>query len=128
MTALIDVAYVEYMWGQSVPSDDDQGRVEFLIEEASALVIEECAPYSSSWSETSCPTRVKQAVARMVISVMVQPTGTDVGVKAEQIGDYRVEWARPGQPMDVSLVEGLLRPYRSRAFSIQTPGAMDGAS
>ena len=126
MTALIDVTYVEQMWGQPVPTSDDDGRAEFLIEEASALVIEECAPYSAGWTSTSVPTRVKQAVARLVISVMVQPAGNDVGVKAEQIGDYRVEWARPAQPMDIALVEGLLRPYRSRSFSIQTPGAMDG--
>lgn len=125
MTALIDTDYVAAMWGQDLPDTD---RGDFLIGEASGLVIEHCAPTSAGWTATTAPTRVRQAVARLVISVLSAPVGDQAALKAEQIGDYRAEFIAGPPPMDLALVDGLLRPYRASTFSIVATVPMDGLS
>jgi hypothetical protein len=115
---LIDVSYVETIYGVQL---DDEVRCEALILIASDLVCEEVGtPYTA----LTAPSRAKQAVCDLVISAL--STDDEGSVKAEQIGDYRVEYARSRAAMDLGIVAHLLGPLRRGAYSVKTPLGVDG--
>ena len=129
MTALVDADYVAFSTGADVSTDPD--RVDFLIEVASGLVCERC---SVAWTDATAPVSVKQAVARLVsqaLAIGSDSTGSTgampPGIKAEQIGDYRVEFASAAVAMDMRSVDDLLRQWiRGSAYSIKTDLGFDG--
>ena len=115
---LITVEYVETILG----SDVDETRTEALIEIASDLVRDSVG---FDYADDNSPARIKQAVCQLVISALISP-GEEGSVKAEQIGDYRVEFARTRDAMDLAIVEELIGPFRRRAYSVTTPVSSDG--
>jgi hypothetical protein len=121
VAGLIDVAYVETISGSEV-AEGDEARCEALIEIASDLVREEVG---TAYTPENAPAKAKQAVCQLVLSALNAP-GDESVVKAEQIGDYRVEFSRPGGVMDISTVEHLLEGLAIRSYSVRTPLALDG--
>jgi hypothetical protein len=121
VAGLIDVAYVETISGTTI-ADEDEARCEALIEIASDLVREEVGV---AYTPENAPAKAKQAVCQLVLSALNAP-GDDSMVKAEQIGDYRVEFTRPGGVMDVTTVAPLLEGLAIRSYSVRTPAALDG--
>lgn len=119
MSGLIDVTYVEVISGRSY---DDTDRVEALIEIASDLVREEVGV---AYTDEDAPSKAKQAVCALVLSALNAPEGAGE-VKAEQIGEYRVEFARQGGVMDIASVSHLLEGLYVRSYSVRTPAAFDG--
>jgi hypothetical protein len=119
MSGLIDVAYVEVIAGREF---EDSDRVEALIDIASDLVREEVGV---AYTAETAPSKAKQAVCQLVLSALNAPEG-DGEVKAEQIGEYRVEFARRGGVMDIASVAHLLEGLYVRSYSVRTPPAFDG--
>jgi hypothetical protein len=124
--ALVTPEYVEATTGADV---SDTERVTFLIEEASALVMEWLG---RTFDSTTAPTAVKQAVAILVAGALngSSPSSPEE-VKAEQIGDYRVEYAGAGRytsGLDIRRVEYLLEPYRAQARAVRADVALDGVA
>lgn len=73
---------------------------------------------------------VSQAVANFLGCRDSQADGD--AVRAEQIGDYRVEYSRPRQVsgvacfLDLDAVEPLWGRFRLKSYSVTTPVALDG--
>lgn len=126
--ALVTPEYVADTTGADVTSNPE--RVDFLIIEASSLVMEYL---ERSFTPENAPTAVRQAVAILVHGALESGSGQSSGVdvKAEQIGDYRVEFAGAGQftpGLDIRRVEHLLKRYRATARAIRANVALDGAA
>lgn len=119
-TDLVTVEFAEQING----SELDEERAAVLIAVASDMVREHCR---ASWDEDTVPVRVKVAVAYMVIDALAE-VPTDTGqVKAEQIGDYRVEYARPAiAALTLEPHLSVLNDYRTTAYAVRTLPAFDG--
>lgn len=120
---LVTPGYVAAVTGADI---SDDARVALLIDEASALVMEHL---SREYTAETAPVAVRQAVAILVAGALGGDSESD-GVKAEQIGDYRVEFAggRFTSGLDIRRVEYLLAPLRlaGSARSVRTDVALDG--
>ena len=122
-SSLITAEYVAASTGADVAGDPK--RVGFLILEASTMVMEYLGrPYTPE----NAPVAVKQAVAVMVSSVLADKDTTAPDIKAESIGDYRVEFQAGGftSGLDIRQVAYLLAPLRSGARAVKTNVAQDG--
>lgn len=120
---LVTPQYVAASTGADVT---DVERTQFLIGEASSLVMDYVG---RTYTPETAPTAVKQAVSIMVASAL-EAGGTDGGdVKAEQIGDYRVEFGGAGQytdGLDIRQVEYLLAMVAGGSRAIRTDVPLDG--
>lgn len=121
--ALVTASYVRQLTGADV---SDAERVAFLMDVASGLVQEYAG---RTWTVETAPTSVKAAVAYLVHDALMVGDETP-WTRAEQIGDYRVEY-QDGESLGMSLsrVAHLLDlpgARRVRVGSIITPIPFDG--
>ncbi len=117
---LVTVAFVEMIYG----ADIDETRAAALITTASSIVREYCG---ASWDSSTVPTRVTLVVAQMVGNAFANTPADAAAVKAEQIGDYRVEYSRADSlAISTKPFEDVLDDYRTRAYSISTGVPEDG--
>jgi hypothetical protein len=117
---LITVDFVETIYGAEV----EAGRAGDLITVASDVVREYCR---TDWTDATAPAAIRLLVAQMVGDAFANVPADEAAVKAEQIGDYRVEYARASQvALSTKPYEDVLDRYRVRGYSISTPIAFDG--
>lgn len=121
---LINASYVTLVGGRTF-TDVEETRVEGLITIASNLVR---SAAKADYSSTTAPEFARLAVARLVLSAFDSGQDSDGNVRAEQIGDYRVEYQRAAsvQDMDLSIIDDLIKRIGRRAYSVRTPVAFDG--
>lgn len=118
----------EYVAASTGADVSDEERTNFLIGEASSLVMDYLG---KTYTPENAPTAVKQAVSIMVADVL-EDDGEGGGggdVKAEQVGDYRVEFANAGKytaGLDIRQVEYLLAMVDGGSRSVRTDVALDG--
>lgn len=115
----------EYVAATTGADISDRERVEFLIGEASEMVMDYLG---QEFTPENCPVAVKQAVSIMVDGALDESDG-DADLKAEQVGDYRVEYAGSANyasGLDLRRVEHLLGMVRGTGRSVITAIAMDG--
>lgn len=130
MPMLVTPEYVAAVTGADI---SDTQRVELLIGEASRLVEEYLG---MRFTADDAPTAVRQAVAILVAGALSggggAPGGGDGDVKAEQIGDYRVEYAGVGQyapGLDLRRVLWLLTPLRGEGRrAVRTDVPLEGVA
>lgn len=123
--ALVTPEYVASSTGADI--DTDPTRVDFLIVEASTMV---CEYLGREYTAADVPVAIKQAVSIMVATVLGDSDASSPDIKAESIGDYRVEFIA-GQytsGLDIRQVDYLLDPLKSKARSVRTNVPMDGVS
>jgi hypothetical protein len=122
--ALVDIAYLEAVSGRAYA--DQAARATTLVDIASRLVRE--AARRPELTGENAPEAARLAVARLVIAALDQDAEQDA-VRAEQIGDYRVEFQRrsdlPGR-LDLSLVDDLIDDLRPRARSVRAGTPIEG--
>jgi hypothetical protein len=124
---LVSPEYVASSTGADITGDP--ARVEFLIGEAGSLI---CESLGRAYTPETVPVAVKQAIAILVNTALAADPGeggATGGVKAEQIGDYRVEFATAGvytSGLDLRQVAYLLDPLRAGARAVRTDVALDG--
>lgn len=117
---LVTVAFVEVVYG----ADVDETRCATLITLASDIVREYCG---TTWDDTTVPAQIKLAVAQMVGDAFSNTPADEASVKAEQIGDYRVEYARASMlSMSTGPYKDVLDKYRRSAYSINAGVPFDG--
>jgi hypothetical protein len=127
MALLVTPEYVASSTGADITGDPT--RVEFLIGEAGSLI---CESLGRAYTPETVPVAVKQAIAILVSTALASDGGeggATGAVKAEAIGDYRVEFATAGvytSGLDIRQVEYLLGPLRSGARAIRTDVALEG--
>lgn len=123
MSALIDRPYYEVVTGHSVPEGKDTDFTT-LAGIASDLVRDYC--HRPDWTEATAPQAAKVSTARLVDSVLYGSDQTGA-TKAEQVGDYRHEYAVAstpygrGGPMDIGLVAPDLDTVRLKSRSVVSP-------
>lgn len=123
---LVNAAYLTLIDGRTF-TEDELARVNGLITIASNLVRSSA---KIDYAATTAPEFARLAVARLVLSAL--DTGStsesDANVRAEQIGDYRVEYQRSPavQDMDMSIIEDLLRRIRRSSYSVTMTVPLDG--
>ena len=117
---LVTVGFVQTIRGEDV----DEDRCADLITYVSTMVREHTG---SSWDADTVPMIVAVTVANIVGDALANTPADEVAVKAEQIGDYRVEYAR-GAVTNLSLDPYLsvLDKYRPTGYSISAGVPFDG--
>jgi hypothetical protein len=123
---LVSADYVALI-GDRTFTTDEVTRATNLIPIASNLVRQRIKRDVSS---TTAPENAKLAVARLVLSVFDSGASGDGNLRAEQIGDYRVEFQRAPavQIMDMDIVEDLLKSITRRSRSVRVNIPQDGES
>lgn len=123
---LVNADYVALI-GDRTFTDTEVTKVNALIPIASNLVRQRL---KYDVSATTAPENARVAVARLCLSVVDGGASGDANVRAEQIGDYRIEFQRGStfQVMDMELVEDLLKPLARRSRSVSADVPADGAS
>ena len=117
---LVTVEFVEMIYGATV----DAERAAVLVAVASNVVREYCG---AAWDSTDVPANISLAVAQMVGDAFTSTPADAAQVKAEQIGDYRVEYTRANQlAISTKPYEDVLDKYRTRGYSITTSVPFDG--
>jgi hypothetical protein len=124
LSAIITPEYVAAVTGADV---SDTPRVELLIGEATSLVEE----WLDRTFDDDMPAAVRQAIAILVAGALTDGNpGSEGDVKAEQIGDYRVEYAGIGTyspGLDIRRVIYLLTPCRGGGpRAVRTDVPFDG--
>lgn len=118
--ALIDTTFLEVVYGETIT---DTSRAEVLIEIASGVVLEYC---NATWTASTAPMSVQLVVAQMTCDALAAVPADTATVKAEQIGDYRVEFARTSTlAIDVDRYRSTLNRYRLVGYSVVTPVPVD---
>lgn len=114
---LIDAAFVQQATGADI---SDLERVDTLISITSDMVSEELVGNYSCIDPDQAPMRLKIVVAEFVAQNLVTRP-TDQVVKAETVGDYRVEYAQPFKSgLDLQTLHKMLAPFRRRYYTVQT--------
>ena len=117
---LVTVDFVETIRGETV----DATRCADLITYVSDMVREYCG---TTWDSDTVPMSIAVTVANIVGDALANAPADEINVKAEQIGDYRVEYAR-GAVANLSLDPYLstLDKYRPTGYSISAGVPFDG--
>ena len=120
---LVTLSFVEVVYGID-GMDEMRGTV--LITLASDIVREYC---DTTWDSDTCPAQIKLVVAQMVGDAYAQTPSDAAKVKAEQIGDYRIEYAKAAAAaMSTSNYADVLDKFTRRAYSITTSIPFDGVT
>lgn len=118
---LVTLSFVEVVYGID-GMDEMRGTV--LITLASDIVREYCG---STWDSSSVPAQIKLVVAQMVGDAYATTPADSAKVKAEQIGDYRVEYAKAAAAaMSTAPYADVLNKFSRRAYSITATVPFDG--
>lgn len=114
---LIDAVFVKTVTGADI---SDLSRVDELISITSDLVAEELVGPTACIDPTKAQMRLKVIVAEFVAYNLATRPGDQV-VKAEAVGDYRVEYQTSNTAgMDLERLKRMLKPLRNRAYTIHT--------
>lgn len=120
---LVTLSFVEVVYGID-GVDEMRGTV--LITLASDVVREYCG---TTWDSDTCPAQIKLVVAQMVGDAYAQTPSDAAKVKAEQIGDYRIEYAKAAAAaMSTANYADVLDKYTRRAYSITATVPFDGVT
>lgn len=121
---LINAAYITLIDGRTFTGAESP-RVDGLISIASNLVR---SAAKADYSSTTAPEFARLAVARLVLSALDSGAEGERDLRAEQIGDYRVEFQRAPavQDMDLSIIDDLIKRIGRRSYSVRVPIAFDG--
>jgi hypothetical protein len=114
---IVDAAFVQMVTGADI---SDLKRVDELISVTSDLVAEELVGPTACINPELAQMRLKVIVAEFVAyNLTIRPN--DQVVKAETIGDYRVEYQNSnGSGMDLGRLRMMLKPLRNRAYTVHT--------
>lgn len=124
MASLVDIEWIANFTGLNF--EDNEERAEFLAEIASDLVLSYC---NATWTDLTAPVEARIAVATLTgMGWTADAEAQGSQLRAEQIGDYRVEFQNsPALAMDVERVAHLLRRYRrATGYSLKTSVPLDG--
>ena len=120
---LVTISFVEVIYGID-GMDEMRGTV--LITLASDVVREYCG---KAWDSSDVPAQIKLVVAQMVGDAYSTTPSDAAKIKAEQIGDYRVEYGKQAAAaMSTAPYADVLNKYATRAFSISTNVPFDGVT
>lgn len=118
---LVDTAYVQTVHGATIT---DTTRCTALIGITSDIVREYCG---TDWSSTTAPAQIKLVTAQLVSDAISKAPADSAAVRAEQIGDYRVEYQRTSSiNIDLDPYKPVLDQYRRTAYSISVNVPFDG--
>jgi hypothetical protein len=114
---IVDAVFVKTVTGCDIT---DLSRVDELISITSDLVAEELLGPVACVNPALAPMRLKVIVAEFVAyNLSVRPN--DQIVKAEAVGDYRVEYQTSNTSgMDLERLKRMLKPLRTRNYTVQT--------
>lgn len=119
-TDLVTVEFVEIIRGEDV----DHARCQSLIIYVSTMVREHCG---TTWDEDTVPMLVAVTVANIIGDALANAPADEINVKAEQIGDYRVEYARAAVAnLSLDPYLSVLDKYRPTGYSINAGVPFDG--
>lgn len=121
---LINADYVALI-GNRTLTVDETTRATNLILIASNLVR---TALKRDVSSTTAPEAAKLATARLVLSVLDGGPSGEQNVRAEQVGDYRVEFQRgpTTEFMDMTIIEDLIRKVAVTSRSVRMNIPFDG--
>ena len=114
---IVDAMFVKTVTGVDI---SDLSRVDELISITSDLVAEELVGPMACIDPATAQMRLKVIVAEFVAyNLTIRPN--DQVVKAEAVGDYRVEYQTSnGSGMDLTRLRQMLKPLRNRAYTVHT--------
>jgi hypothetical protein len=114
---IIDAQFVHTVTGCDISNLE---RVDDLISITSDLVAEELVGPQRCIIPDQAPMRLKVIVAEFVaFNLSINPN--DQIVKAETVGDYRVEYQSSNTSgMDLQRLKAMLKPLRTRAYTVRT--------
>jgi len=114
---IIDAEFLQTVTGADI---SDLARVDELISVVSDLCAEELlGPYRCVNPELA-PMRLKVVVAEYVYFNM-KASSTEQIVRAETVGDYRVEYQTKQTPgFDLTVLRQMLKPLRTRYYTMRT--------
>lgn len=114
---IIDAEFVKTITGADI---SDLARVDDLISVTSDLVAEELLGPNLCVNPDLAPMRLKVIVAEFVAFNLVSRPNDQV-VKAETVGDYRVEYQSSNTSgMDLERLRRMLKPLRVRSYTVRT--------
>lgn len=114
---IIDAEFVKTVTGADI---SNLQRVDELISITSDLVAEELVGPTACINPELAPMRLKVVVAEFVAYNLTIRPGDQV-VKAEAMGDYRVEYQTTSTSgMDLDRLKRMLKPLRVRAYTVHT--------
>lgn len=114
---IVDAMFVKTITGVDI---SDLNRVDELISVTSDLVAEELLGPTACIDPALAPMRLKVIVAEFVAYNLSTRPGDQV-VKAEAVGDYRVEYQTSNTSgMDLERLKKMLKPLRTRAYTVHT--------
>lgn len=120
---LVTLSFVEVVYGID-GIDEMRGTV--LITLASDIVREYCG---TTWDSANCPAQVRLVAAQMVGDAYAVTPSDAAKVKAEQIGDYRIEYAKAAAAaMSTAPYVDVLNKFTRRAYSISAGVPFDGVT
>lgn len=123
MTALVTPEMVAAITGADVAADPE--RTDLLIEVASDIAIEVSG---RPWTPETVPATVQVGISRLVADALSPQIQASRWMKAESIGDYRIEMNNnAGSGINAERAAELFDRYRIKASVTRTPLSMQGA-
>lgn len=114
---IVDAVFVKTVTGVDI---SDLNRVDELISITSDLVAEELVGPTACIDPARAQMRLKVIVAEFVAYNLSIRPGDQI-VKAESVGDYRVEFQTSNNSgMDLGRLRQMLKPLRNRAYTVHT--------
>lgn len=114
---LVDAVFVQTVTGVEIA---DLQRVDELISVTSDLVAEELIGPNACINPQTVQMRLKLIVAQYV-AYLLTTKSTDQTLKAETVGDYRVEYqTNVNSGFDLVKLRQMLSPLRIRAYTVHT--------
>lgn len=114
---LVDAVFVQTVTGVEIT---DLQRLDELISVTSDLVAEELIGPNACIDPARVEMRLKMIVAQYV-AYLLSNKSTDQSVKAETVGDYRVEYQTNLQAgFDLFKLRQMLKPLRIRSYTTVT--------
>lgn len=105
MTALVTVDFVTARPGFA---GVDEGELQAVIDDASALVALACSPNLDGFDDTTCP----PAVAAVLVNMVRRGVGNPKGAQSETLGDYSYAMASEGGVPTIYLTRRELKIVR----------------
>jgi hypothetical protein len=114
---IIDATFLQTVTGADI---SDTARVDELISVVSDLCAEELLGPNRCVNPELAPMRLKVVVAEYVYFNM-KASSTEQIVRAETVGDYRVEYQTKQIPgFDLNVLRAMLKPLRIRYYTLRT--------